>query len=747
MIEKFIISSLSKDKLSILMFHKVPKARHVLYPDELDLHEFEQTINYVQKHFDILPLGEAVKKLGSNRLPRRAACITFDDGYSDWETGVVPLLLGKNLPATFFITAGQFQGIPMWNERILHAVGNCSQSIQSLRTSFLQESLPFSSVDDRRRAVTIIEKVLKFQPLSLREEMLAEIEATLGVKMSATPLMSADQLRMMHNKGFEIGAHTVGHPILNCCSDSDAREEIGVAREMLAGITGSAVNAFAYPNGLPGRDFSSVHVDMVKRAGYTYAVTTGTGAAHSSSSAFQIPRFTPWGPTSSRRTVQVARNILTVANELPEIDAPKRALMVAFHFPPQAGSSGILRTLNFVRYLSKRGWQPLVLTAHCRAYEKTSEDLLNSIPAGVKVVRGFALDAVRHMSLKGKYPQWLALPDRWSSWWLGGVTAGLKAIRNNHINLIWSTYPIATSHMIASSLAKRTGLPWVADFRDPMVGNPSNQFSGLRRKFVENFEARIMREAACCIFTTERAAEKYRKNYPFAVEKCRVIENGYDETAFSGAIPSRHGVAAGTLFLLHSGVIYPGDRDPTAFFKAIADLIRSGSLDRTRLCIRFRAPAHGDEVMTIAKTHGVADIVDIAPPVPYRDAIAEILAADILLVFQGSTFNAQIPAKIYEYLRAARPILGVVDTSGDTARRLRQFAATAVASITDPEEIKFQLQALIQTMNSSGFAAELEKNTIPVQALSRESQTKQLANILTDVLSVHSGKTAQTMIR
>lgn len=251
-----------------------------------------------------------------------------------------------------------------------------------------------------------------------------------------------------------------------------------------------------------------------------------------------------------------------------------------------------------------------------------------------------------------------------------------------------------------------------------------------------------MREASCCIFTTERAAEKYRENYPFAAVKCQVIENGYDETAFIGAIPSRHGVAAETLLLLHSGVIYPGDRDPTAFFKSVAELIKSGDLDRTRLCIRFRAPAHGDEVMTVAKMQGVADIVDIAPPMPYRDAIGEILAADILLVFQGSTFNAQIPAKIYEYLRAARPILGVVDTTGDTATRLRQFAATAVASITDPAEIGFQLKALIKAMNSSGFAAELEKNIIPVQALSRESQTKQLANVLTSILSIHSGNAA-----
>lgn len=733
MLDRFLLRGLTANKLSVLLFHKVPAVRHALNQEDLNLADFKQTIDYIQEQFNIVSLDDAVKCLRNNNLPQRAACITFDDGYTDWEGGVVPILLERNLPATFFITAGQFQGLPMWNERILHGIGNCHESHKSLRTSFMKEPISLEGLENRRRAVSIIEKALKFHSASTREQMLIELESVLDVRMAKTPAMTEEQVRQIHNKGFGIGAHTVGHPILTCCSDEEAREEIGASREILSGIIGAPIRSFAYPNGLPGRDFSSKHVNMVKAAGYAYAVTTGTGAADLCSSPFQIPRFTPWGPTSSRRTLQVARNLLTKANELPETDRPKRALMVAFHFPPQAGSSGILRTLNFVRYLPKSAWQPVVLTAHPRAYENTSEDLLKVIPEGVEVVRGFALDAVRHMSLKGKYPQWLALPDRWASWWLGGVNAGLKAIREKRIDLIWSTYPIATSHMIAATLAKKSGLPWVADFRDPMVGNPSNQFSELRRKFVDRFEARIMNEAACCIFTTERAAEKYRKNYPFAASKCHVIENGYDETAFIGAKSSRCGVPNDSLFLLHSGVIYPGDRDPTAFFKAIAALISSGDLDMAKLRIRFRAPAHGDEVMAIAQAQGVADVIEIAPPVPYRDAIAEILAADLLLVFQGSTFNAQIPAKIYEYLRAARPIFGVVDTSGDTASRLRQFSATAVASITDPDEIRCRLKAMIEAMRSPGIDAELEKNVIPVQALSRESQTTQLAHLLNKV--------------
>src|SRR4051794_35891220 len=82
----------------------------------------------------------------------------------------------------------------------------------------------------------------------------------------------------------------------------------------------------------------------------------------------------------------------------------KRVLMVAFHFPPSAGSSGIQRTLRFVQHLPALGWEPVVLTAHPRAHERTSNDLMDEVPSGVKVVRAFALDAARHLSIRGRYP-------------------------------------------------------------------------------------------------------------------------------------------------------------------------------------------------------------------------------------------------------------------------------------------------------------------------------------------------------
>src|ERR1017187_600848 len=147
----------------------------------------------------------------------------------------------------------------------------------------------------------------------------------------------------------------------------------------------------------------------------------------------------------------------------------KRVLMIAYHFPPLAGSSGIQRTLRFVQHLPKFGWQPLVLSTNARAYEHTNHDLDGELPCGTVVRRAFALDSARHLSLWGRHIGALARPDRWVSWKLDGVRQGMKMIREFRPDALWSTYPIATAHLIGAELQRRSGIPWVADFRDPMA--------------------------------------------------------------------------------------------------------------------------------------------------------------------------------------------------------------------------------------------------------------------------------------
>jgi len=402
--------------------------------------------------------------------------------------------------------------------------------------------------------------------------------------------------------------------------------------------------------------------------------------------------------------------------------------MIAFHFPPQAGSSGILRTLNFAKNLPNNGWDPIVLSANPRAYEECREDLLKSIPKDIRVIRAFALDAARHLSIRRKYLTILAIPDRWSSWWLGAVCSAIKVIIKERPALIWSTYPIASAHLIGATLTHIFGLRWVADFRDPMINGdyPSNHLQ--RRSWIW-LEGLVMRLANRVVFTTERAAEVYRKRYPESAKKCFVIENGYDEDAFANNSPSREGVGENKLFILHSGIIYPNDRDPTAFFEAVAKLISLNVIQRNQLCIRFRAPHHGAEVALIADRFGLGDIVQILPPIPYREAISEMLGANLLLVFQGSNFNSQIPAKIYEYLRTGNRIFALINHEGDTAKALTKFESVDFADIDSTCEIQEKLELVFDVYKKDGLVIKSIDNIRSVEEFSRSKKTEILGKL------------------
>ncbi|ADU98518.1 polysaccharide deacetylase family protein [Alicycliphilus denitrificans] len=318
MISRLVLQSLSKDKLSVFLFHKVPQRCDQMVPVDVDMARFEHLLDYTFSQLRVLPLEEAVSRLHSGHLPRRAACITFDDGYPDWLTGVAPALRRRNLHATFFITSGQFDGVPLWHERILAAVRRLQGPLLDLGIPFLPAQ-SVASLDDRRRQVQRLEQELKYLTLNRREQILRQLEAVAGVRAADVPVMSEAQLRDLHSQGFGIGAHTALHPILDYCNAEEAVREIGGARERLQTIVGGSVNGFAYPNGRPYADFSRLHVDAVKRAGYRYAVTTHWGVADVCTSPFQIPRFTPWAEHDWHVTYQLVRNLMTEPTQVPEV--------------------------------------------------------------------------------------------------------------------------------------------------------------------------------------------------------------------------------------------------------------------------------------------------------------------------------------------------------------------------------------------------------------------------------------------
>lgn len=404
----------------------------------------------------------------------------------------------------------------------------------------------------------------------------------------------------------------------------------------------------------------------------------------------------------------------------------RRVLLIAFQFPPFAASSAVQRTLRFVQYLPEFGWEPVVLTAHERAFERTSESLMAEIPASVHVERAFALDAARHLSLCGRYPRAVALPDRWSSWLLGAIPAGLRLLRKYRPEAIWSTYPVATTSLVGLTLRKLSGLPWIADFRDPMYDDSYPTNATLRRAH-RGIERWTVYNCNRLVLTAPGAVQLYRSRYPdVPANRFALIQNGYDESSFR-ATETIQRCRFSAVTLVHSGVIYPKERDPSALFGALKDLMSEGILEAGMFRIVLRATGHDQEIAHLVENFGVGSLVEICSAVPYHVALSEMQQADGLLVLQGNDCPYQIPAKVYECLRAGRPIVALVGGHTDTAAVLREASGALIADLSDRAGIGAVLRTFMANVAAGHEDSPL---TEVVRSHSRQRRAQELSELL-----------------
>lgn len=410
--------------------------------------------------------------------------------------------------------------------------------------------------------------------------------------------------------------------------------------------------------------------------------------------------------------------------------------MVAYHYPPVAGSSGIQRTLKFSAYLRDHGWEPIVLTVDPRAYDRVSDGQMADIPAGLQVERAFALDTSRHLAWRGRYLRPMSIPDRWVSWWPAGVWRGWQLIRQHRPQAIFSTFPIATAHMIGLSLQRLTGVPWIADFRDNMT-DPEFPRDPMTWRFNRWLEGAVVRRCTRALFTTSGALDMYAQRYPdLPSSRWSIIENGFDEDNFTDAesdLQRQPLGQPGQLTLVHSGVLYPEERDPRPFFAALATLKRQGMISAETLRVVLRATGSDTHYRPMLENVGIADLVELAPPVSYRQALQEMLCADGLLLFQAAMCNHQIPAKLYEYLRAARPVFALTDPAGNTADALRSAGCTDIVDIASEASIEQGLRAWLRDVRS-GCASRVKPELAAMH--SRRARTAELASLLADVATI-----------
>jgi glycosyltransferase involved in cell wall biosynthesis len=407
----------------------------------------------------------------------------------------------------------------------------------------------------------------------------------------------------------------------------------------------------------------------------------------------------------------------------PPIAIRGRALIVAYHFPPQAGSSGLLRSLKFCRYLPEFGWLPTVLTISPHAYESTDPSQIAEVPAAVKVIRAFGLDSRRHLSVWGRYLRTTALPDRWITWSLGAIPAGVYAIRKHKIDVIFTSYPIASAVLIGYFLHILTGKPWLVDFRDTMTeeGYPEDPST---RRIYQWIERKAIQHGSRFLFTAPAAIRMYLARYPaLRPDHCLLVPNGYDEPDFACLSPQAR--ASKRLRLLHSGLVYPWERDPSALFRALARLKGEGQISPDTFSVELRACGHAAEYAKRLKELQIDDIVQLLPALPYRESLQDAANADSLLLLQAACCDHQIPAKAYEYLRLNKPIFALTTQSGDTAALLKQAGGATIVDLDDENAIYSALPEFVHRTRAGSHP--LPHTITPY---SRRSQAMQLAECM-----------------
>jgi glycosyltransferase involved in cell wall biosynthesis len=414
-----------------------------------------------------------------------------------------------------------------------------------------------------------------------------------------------------------------------------------------------------------------------------------------------------------------------------------RILVVTAAFPPD-GAVGGLRTLRLLKHLARTGSDAQVLTI-CpdtyRAGTVIDAELLSQVPEGVRIVRARAVRPIDWLaarlrrspirrsgakahplngpaggarasavsvairSLQRVCDAVLTLPDREAGWILPAMVRGWASVRAyGRPDVIYSSGPPYSAHVVAACLASLMRRPWIADFRDPWARAPwrDDRFRFEKRAW-SILERWVVNQANAVVFVTETNRADFAAHYGETIaRRFHVVPNGCDLGDFERLVP---GPSSDRFVLLHAGSLY-GARDPSPLLRAIADAVASGTIDargfRMRLIGRVGVP--GVDLHGMVRNLGIEAIVEVIPHMPRRMVLQQMLDASALLIVQPVT-KVSVPAKLYEYLAAGRPILALAEPDGATAAVVAESGAGIAVSPTDEAGV---YRALVQLV-AGGF--------------------------------------------
>ncbi len=419
----------------------------------------------------------------------------------------------------------------------------------------------------------------------------------------------------------------------------------------------------------------------------------------------------------------------------------KNVLMIAYDFPPIA-KSGVQRTVKFAKYLPLFGWNPIVLTVNRRedVLEATDSSFLNELPKDLKVYRSKMIEPYdlynvfggkkkqgsdvfyfeNTDSIKGKLSNLIGkflVPDTKIGWYPYAIRDARKIFNENNIDVIFSTSPKMTAHLIGRTLAKKYNKPWVSDFRDPWTGVIKRSLP--LRKWDEYLESIVINEANKIISIMKEINNDFLKKYPSVdSRKFITISHGFDSEDFQDIQAKNFK----KFTIIYTGTFYKG-RDPQKLLQALKLLLEENEKLRNDIQVIFLGNEYLNTKNLIEK-FGLGDIVISIPHVSHKECLSYLLGAHVC--YFNVTKRDAITVKLFDYICSKKPILALIPENSPAARIIHY---TKSGIVIDPEkirEIKEAIMSFYEDYKKGILKLNRDDDSIIYQ-YERKKQTQQLS--------------------
>ena len=434
--------------------------------------------------------------------------------------------------------------------------------------------------------------------------------------------------------------------------------------------------------------------------------------------------------------------------EVPKVGREQKVIIISYYWPP-AGGPGVQRWLKFVKYLPDYGIHPIVYSPENPSYPMLDATLMEEIPEKVTLLKHPIQEPYRFaeflskkssnaissgvipkaqkqsfiqrfmLYIRGNY----FIPDARKAWVKPSVSYLSDYIRKENIEIVITTGPPHSLHLIGLQLKAQLGIQWIADFRDPWttIGyHKKLKLSKSASKKHEDMEVQVLSNADHIIVTSENTKKEFAGK---TKQPITVITNGYDYQPLPEVTKDKKFSVA------HIGSLL-SERNPKVLWEIIGDLINENEAFNTEFMLRLIGVVSDDVLNEIHRFIPEKNI-DIVGYVNHKEALVYQREARLLLLIEidSEETKAIIPGKLFEYMVAETPIISVGPKDSDVERIIKSTNTGRYFYYDAEADLKEHLLSCF-----TNFKAEtLSTYPIGLQQYSRKSLTKKLANLITDL--------------